>query len=85
MTVYVDQPDKQFGRMLMCHMIADTDAELRAMADVVGVSQRWHQGDHFDISKAKRALAVRAGARPLSNVELGRIVLRQRRAARLAG
>lgn len=47
MTVYVDDmylhPIGQFGRMKMSHLIADTDAELRAMADKIGVSRRWHQ------------------------------------------
>ncbi len=46
----------------MCHMIADTDEELRAMAQKIGVRQSWHQGDHFDICLSKRELAVRFGA-----------------------
>jgi hypothetical protein len=32
------------------------------MARAVGVDDRWHQGDHFDICLAKRRLAVAAGA-----------------------
>lgn len=62
MPVYVDDMRADYGRMKMCHMIADTDAELRAMADCIGVAQRWHQGDHFDIALSKRVLAVAAGA-----------------------
>lgn len=68
MSVYVDQPVHPFGRMLMCHMWADTEAELLAMVDRIGVSRRWIQQPpkaswvHFDISKGKRALAIRAGA-----------------------
>lgn len=62
MTVYVDDMRAKFGRLIMCHMIADTDAELRAMADKIGVAQRWHQGDHFDIALSKRKLALEAGA-----------------------
>ena len=62
MTVYVDDMRARFGRMIMCHMIADSDEELRAMAQEIGVAQRWHQGDHFDISLGRRALAVKAGA-----------------------
>ena len=46
----------------MCHMLADTDAELRDMADRIGMQQRWHQGDHFDIDRdmrnAKRAIGI---------------------------
>lgn len=62
MTVYVDDMRANFGRMIMCHMIADTDQELRAMADKIGVAQRWHQGDHFDISISRRILALQSGA-----------------------
>jgi hypothetical protein len=55
-----------FGRMVMCHMIADTDEELHAMADRIGVARKWHQdtlsGSHYDIALSKRALAVKAGA-----------------------
>lgn len=62
MTVYVDDMRAPFGRMVMCHMIADTPAELHAMADRIGVARRWYQGDHYDIALSKRALAVEAGA-----------------------
>ena len=62
MTVYVDSMRAKYGRLIMCHMIADTDEELRVMAQRIGVRQRWHQGDHFDICLAKRELAVQAGA-----------------------
>ena len=48
--------------MKMSHMIADTEAELHAMAARIGVARRWYQGDHYDVSLGKRALAVKAGA-----------------------
>jgi hypothetical protein len=48
--------------MKMSHMIADTDEELHAMAARIGVARRWHQGDHYDVSLGKRALAVKEGA-----------------------
>ena len=60
--VYVDDMRAPFRSLIMCHMLADTDAELREMARTIGVQQRWHQGDHFDICLSKRALAVKAGA-----------------------
>lgn len=56
----------RYGRMTMCHMIADNPAELHAMADKIGVARRWFQGKasfpHYDVCKSKRALAVAAGA-----------------------
>ena len=83
MTVYVDDMRAPFGRMKMCHMIADSTGELLAMADRIGVARRWlqHAGttrEHFDISLSKRALAVRAGAVEVPRLELGRIVLARR-------
>lgn len=67
MTVYVDDMAAPYGRMVMFHMVADTDDELHAMADKIGVARRWHQKagtvhSHYDICKAKRALAVSHGA-----------------------
>lgn len=62
MTVYVDNMRAKYGRLIMCHMIADTESELRAMADQIGVAQKWHQGDHFDICLSKRERAVSLGA-----------------------
>jgi hypothetical protein len=70
MTVYVDDmfrhPMGRFGRMKMSHMIADTDDELHAMADKIGVMRRWFQGDHYDISITKRELAIQHGARAIT-------------------
>lgn len=66
MSVYVDEPIYRYGNMHMCHMIADTQEELLAMADHIGVQRKWLQRKpvvHFDISKSKRALAVKAGAK----------------------
>ena len=68
MTVYVDDMCARFGRMIMCHMIADTDAELHAMAKLIGIDRRWHQtspkasSSHYDIALVKRALAIGHGA-----------------------
>jgi uncharacterized protein YerC len=64
--------------MTMCHMIADTEAELHAMADRIGVARRWHQGDHYDICLSKRALAVAAGAREITWRQAGFITMVRR-------
>lgn len=66
MSVYVDSSIYPYGRMMMCHLIADTPEELHAMADRIGVARRWFQAlasfPHYDIAKGKRAMAVQAGA-----------------------
>lgn len=75
MSVYVDDMRAPFGRMLMCHMWADTREELFAMADKIGVQRKWFQRppgtglpgmdaswEHFDIAQSKRRLAVINGA-----------------------
>lgn len=67
MAVYVDDMRAPYGRMLMCHMDADTTEELLAMADRIGVARKWiqHAGtwkEHFDIALSKRAMAVKFGA-----------------------
>jgi hypothetical protein len=70
MTVYVDDMRASFGRMVMCHMIADTLTELLTMADRIGVARKWLQSElikpHFDIALSKRALAVKYGAREIT-------------------
>lgn len=76
MSVYVDDMEADFGRMKMCHMMADTTDELLTMADTIGVNRKWIQHpntprEHFDIAKSKRALAVAAGAKEITWRETG--------------
>lgn len=83
MAVYVDDMEAEFGSMIMCHMIADTRRELLDMADKIGVKRQWIQkfdnhGEHFDISKGKRALAVRYGAVEITWRECGEMNKRRR-------
>ena len=82
MTVYVDQPLYKYGRMIMCHMAADTLEELHAMADQVGVARRWFQDkprfQHYDICKSKRAMAVASGAVEVTPREMVEIARRLR-------
>lgn len=79
MAVIVDDMVAPFGRMVMCHMIADTDEELHAMAARIGVARKWFQGDHYDICRSKRKLPVAFGAIEVSRRELGRRVMARRR------
>jgi Protein of unknown function (DUF4031) len=73
MAVYVGVPMWPFGRMLMCHMVADTETELDEMADALGLRRRWKQHNpdlvHYDIAKSKRARAIELGAVPLDTLE----------------
>lgn len=62
----------------MCHMLADSDHELRKMADEIGVKQRWHQGDHFDICSAKKSLAIRKGAIEITQRQAASMRMRRR-------
>ena len=64
-SVFVGPSLYPFGRMIMCHMVADTVEELHEMADWIGVDRKHFQTKtkpHYDISKTKRALAVEFGA-----------------------
>lgn len=76
MPVYVDKAEHRFGRMIMCHMIADTPDELHAMADAIGVYRKWFQESppasfpHYDIAKSKRELAIATGAIVLERNDL---------------
>lgn len=83
MAVYVDDMRAPYGRMVMCHMIADSDEELHAMAAAIGVDRRWHQApprhdSHYDIALSKRALAIKAGAVPITLRECGAMNVRRR-------
>ena len=79
MSVYVDSAKHHYGRLILCHMFADTTEELLAMAEKIGVATRWLQAvdtahEHFDICKAKRALAVSHGAIQVTRGELARML-----------
>lgn len=84
MAVYVDNARIPYGRMIMCHMLADTDEELRAMARKIGVQLKWHQKpgtsrSHFDICLSKREKAIALGAVEVTRREVGALVRRKRK------
>lgn len=72
MPVYVDDFNANYRGMIMCHMVADTLAELHEMADRIGIQRKWFQClkkasyPHYDICLSKKALAIKSGAVPLS-------------------
>lgn len=73
MSVYVDRPRHPLGRMLMCHMAADTLEELHAMAVRLGVEKHFQNkpsAPHYDICKANRDRAIAFGAVEVSSRQL---------------
>lgn len=76
MTVYVDDAYLPYGRMRMCHLMADSVEELHAFAAQLGIKRKWYQPDfihpHYDISIGKRKRAVALGAVQLTCRQLVR-------------
>lgn len=64
--------------MRMSHMAADSDDELDAMADRLGLDRRWkHKGSHYDLCKSKRLLAIKYGAKEVEPLFIARLVHKQ--------
>lgn len=74
--VYVDNMRAKYGRMIMCHMIADTSVELASMAVSLQIPLKWMQKqgtpeEHYDICLSKRKLAIKYyGAKEITSREL---------------
>lgn len=68
MAVYVDSVRFRYRRMIMCHMWADTEAEMHAMARRIGLRREWFQCPpraswrHYDVSLTSKQKAIAAGA-----------------------
>lgn len=86
MPVYVDRLTN-YGWKLgpSCHMVADTDDELHAMAEKIGLKRSWHQTapkhslSHYDLVGSKRRLAVATGAVELNTREEAMAIFRRLR------
>ncbi|MCS4231187.1 MAG: DUF4031 domain-containing protein [Stenotrophomonas chelatiphaga] len=70
MTVYVDDAVQAWRGQRWAHLMADTLAELHAMAAQLGIPRRAFQnkssGAHYDVTVALRAQAIVLGAQPIS-------------------
>ena len=82
MAVYLDalRPTPQIDRPGMdrsCHMMADYDSELEAMAEKIGLREAWRHGDHYDVGANKRRQAISLGGQEVTTVDL--VKLRQRK------
>lgn len=78
MSVYVDEirhydviRDRQAARASRdwCHMFADTEEELHAMAKRIGMRREWYQDHstnplmhHYDLTPRRRETAIKMGA-----------------------
>ncbi|KWA84208.1 hypothetical protein WL29_22880 [Burkholderia ubonensis] len=83
MAVYVDDMEAPYRGMKMCHLLADTDDELHAMADRIGMARKWHQKpgtarSHYDIALSKKKLAIAAGAIAITWKQAGAMAARRR-------
>ena len=77
MSVYVGSSNYIIGRMIMCHMVADSIEELHEMADNINLSRRHFQSarlPHYDISKSKKAIAIRFGAIEVNEYKIVEVV-----------
>jgi uncharacterized protein DUF4031 len=65
-----------------CHLLADTRAELHAMADALGMPHQYFQDHpwrwHHDLPEPLRARAVELGAQELTLHEVGALLRRRK-------
>jgi hypothetical protein len=68
MSCYVDKPEWEWRGEMWCHLVADSLPELHAFARQLGLRRSWFQAPpqtrypHYDITAAKRELALSLGA-----------------------
>jgi hypothetical protein len=77
--VYVDEAVWLFRGQYWCHMWSDNTNHLVEFAQKIGLKPHWLQTKnrrflHFDLSPAKRALAIKNGAIEVNAVELLKLV-----------
>ncbi|MFN8075396.1 MAG: DUF4031 domain-containing protein [Kineosporiaceae bacterium] len=71
MTVLVDPPNWPWRGQLWCHLVSDVSYdELHAFAGLLGVPREAFQGDHYDITAARREQAIALGAQAVTGREL---------------
>ena len=86
MTCYVDAlrsyPDAGLRFTEFCHLLADTRAELHAMAEQLGIPARYFQDHpwrwHHDLPAPLRPRAVELGAKELTMHEVGALLKRRK-------
>jgi hypothetical protein len=81
MAVYLDKARNRFGRMVMCHMVADSLGELHFMAELLGMRRQWFQPvsfPHYDVCLMRRRRALELGAIEIDRRQLAAF-MRERR------
>lgn len=83
MSVYIDNMNYPYGRMQMCHMVADSTDELLEMADSIGVNRKHIQyfgegKEHFDICLSKKKKAIKNGAIEVSYRKLATATIKRK-------
>jgi hypothetical protein len=75
--IYVDQlhrgekhGNKKWPYATSCYLIADTDVELEAFAQRIGLEHSWKHGDHYDLTASKRTEAIQIGAQVVTTEEI---------------
>ena len=76
---YVDEAIWEWRGRRWCHLTADSEDELHALAAQLGLVRQWFQSkpgrpwsDHYDLPEEIRAQAIACGARPLTTREMAR-------------
>lgn len=77
MGVYVDEAIWEWRGRRWCHLVADTEDELHAFGDRLGLQRRWLQHrparpwlDHYDLHEVARDVAIALGAEPITLREM---------------
>ena len=86
MACYVDvvraYPDAGLRFTEFCHLLADTRAELHAMADAIGMPRRFFQDHpwrwHYDLPVHLRSRALASGAVELTTRQVADLLRRRR-------
>ncbi|USQ80785.1 DUF4031 domain-containing protein [Ornithinimicrobium faecis] len=73
--ILIDPPTWPAHGHLWSHVISDTSLEeLHAFARAAGIPQRSFEGDHYDVPDERHGELVAAGAVPVGNRELARVL-----------
>jgi len=72
--IYVDQPIHSWKGKKWCHLVADDIQELHDFATKLKLKREWFHNHriqpHYDITAAKRELAISLGAKPITTKQM---------------